>query len=244
SRISSARARSIAVMSILLSLLVALHLLCWAVALGLWVAAARTRQPNPGMGHALAGAMVLGIVLAVLVSLTGEPDHMKLGIKLLVGLVALVVGYIAQKKGPETPSPGWCGGPAASAVSVVVARLGAAPPPRAPRGPPACAAPAPLHLRDGSSPPRGRPHGTRQPARCRVPCLSWNPHELSLRRPFAARRLPPPRRGLGHPGHPRPGAPGGLRGAARRGARRCGGTAVRRGSPRGRGTAGRRGTSL
>ena len=67
--------------------------------------------------------MVLGIVLAVLVSLTGEPDHMKLGIKLLVGLVALVLGYIAQKKGPETPSPVWFGVPAAIVVNVFVATL-------------------------------------------------------------------------------------------------------------------------
>src|SRR5699024_12397135 len=110
-------------MSVPPGLLVALPLLAWAVALGPWVAAARPRQPTPGLGPALAGAMVLGIVLAVLVSLTGEPDHMKLGIKLLVGLVALVLGYIAQKKGPETPSPVWFGVPAAIVVNVFVATL-------------------------------------------------------------------------------------------------------------------------
>ena len=56
-------------MSFLLSLLVVLHLICWAVALGTWVAAARTRQPNPGMPHAVAGAVVTGLVLAALLPL-------------------------------------------------------------------------------------------------------------------------------------------------------------------------------
>ena len=51
-------------MSFLLSLLVVLHLICWAVALGTWVAAARTRQPSKGMAHAIAAAVVIGIALA------------------------------------------------------------------------------------------------------------------------------------------------------------------------------------
>ena len=41
-------------MSFLISLFVVLHMVCWAVALGTWVAAARTRTPNPGMAHAAA----------------------------------------------------------------------------------------------------------------------------------------------------------------------------------------------
>ena len=110
-------------MSVLISVLVALHLICWAVALGTWVASARTRRPNPGMAHALAGAVVLGVVLAALVSIVGEPNHMKLGLKLVVGLVALVLGYLAQKKGPETPSAVWFGIPAAIVVNVFIAVL-------------------------------------------------------------------------------------------------------------------------
>src|SRR5690625_7862938 len=50
-------------MSFLFSLFLVLHLICWAVALGTWVSAARTREPNPGMAHATAGALVFGIVL-------------------------------------------------------------------------------------------------------------------------------------------------------------------------------------
>ncbi|MGP9537686.1 hypothetical protein ACT3SP_06715 [Brachybacterium sp. AOP43-C2-M15] len=110
-------------MSFLISLLVVLHMICWAVALGTWVAAARTRQPNKGMAHAAAGALVLGIVLAALVSIAGDPNHMKLGIKLVVALVAVLLAYIADRKGADTPSPVWFGIPTAIIVNIFVAVL-------------------------------------------------------------------------------------------------------------------------
>ncbi len=105
----------------MISLLVVLHMICWAVALGTWVASARTRVPNPGMAHAVAGALVLGIVLAALVSIVGDPNHMKLGIKLVFAVVATVLAYMAAKKGPETPSAVWFGIPLAIIVNIVVA---------------------------------------------------------------------------------------------------------------------------
>lgn len=108
-------------MSFLISLLVVLHLLCWAVALGIWVAAARTRRPNAGMAHGVAGAVVIGILLAVLVSIVGDPNHMKLGLKLVVGLVAVVLAYLAKKKGPETSSAVWFGIPASIVLNVIIA---------------------------------------------------------------------------------------------------------------------------
>ena len=112
-------------MSFLFSLLVVLHLICWAVALGTWVAAARTRQPSKGMAHATAGAVVIGVLLAALVSIPGltpgDPNHMKLGSKLLVGLVAVVLAYIANKKGPETSSAVWFGIPTAIVANVIIA---------------------------------------------------------------------------------------------------------------------------
>ncbi|MEE1651689.1 hypothetical protein V1260_12940 [Brachybacterium sp. J144] len=110
-------------MSILLSVLVALHLICWAVGLGTWVGAARTRTPNPGMAHAIAGALVLGIILAALVSVLGDPNHMKLGIKLLIGIAAAVLAYIANRRREETPSAVWFGIPLAIIVNVFVAVL-------------------------------------------------------------------------------------------------------------------------
>lgn len=108
-------------MSFLISLFVVLHMISWAVALGTWVGAARTRRPNPGMAHAAAGALVFGIVLAALVSIGGDPNHMKLGIKLLVAIIATVLAYVAHKKKTETPSAVWFGIPLAIVVNVVVA---------------------------------------------------------------------------------------------------------------------------
>src|SRR5699024_2633602 len=75
------------------------------------------------------------------------------------------------------------------------------------------------------------------------PALSWNPHELTLRRPLAARRLPPPRRGVGDTADPRrvPGSTA-RRAGAGRGARAHGGAPVA-GGPAVRGGAALRGGS-
>ncbi|WP_010533862.1 hypothetical protein [Brachybacterium squillarum] len=108
-------------MSFLISLFVVLHMLCWAVALGTWVAAARTRTPNPGMAHAAAGALVFGLVLMVLVSIGGDPDHVKLGIKFLLAAVATAFAFVARNRGPETPSAIWFGIPVAIVANIVVA---------------------------------------------------------------------------------------------------------------------------
>ena len=90
-------------MSFLISLFVVLHMICWAVALGTWVASARTRGPNKGVAHATAVALVFGIALAALDSLGGDPNH------------------IANGKQTETPSAVWFGIPTAIIVNIVVA---------------------------------------------------------------------------------------------------------------------------
>ena len=46
---------------------------------------------------------------------------MKLGIKLLIGLVAVALAYIANKKGSETPSAVWFGIPTAIIANVIIA---------------------------------------------------------------------------------------------------------------------------
>lgn len=108
-------------MSFLISLLAVAHMLCWAVALGLWVAAARTRRPNPGLFHGAAGALVFGLLLAALVSIAYDPNHMKLGIKALLALVVVVLAFIAKRKQEHTPSAVWFGIPAAIVLNVIVA---------------------------------------------------------------------------------------------------------------------------
>ena len=108
-------------MSFLLSFFVVLHIICFAVALGTWVAAARTREPNPGMAHAVAGALVIGVVLAALVSIDGSADHLKIGLKLIVALIATVLAFIARRRGPQTPPAIWYGIPVAIVANIVIA---------------------------------------------------------------------------------------------------------------------------
>jgi peptidoglycan/LPS O-acetylase OafA/YrhL len=108
-------------MSALISVFVVLHMLCWAVALGIWVAAVRTREPAKGLSHAALGALAFGIVLAALVSIAGDANHMKLGIKLVVAIIAAVFAVIAQRKGRQTSAAVWYGVPVAIVVNVIVA---------------------------------------------------------------------------------------------------------------------------
>lgn len=108
-------------MSFLISAVTVAHMLCWAVTLGLWVAAARTRQPNPGMAHAAAGAFVFGLILAALVSVAYDPNHMKLGLKALFALVVVVLAMVAKKKQEHTPPAVWFGIPVAIVINVIIA---------------------------------------------------------------------------------------------------------------------------
>lgn len=108
-------------MSALISVFVVLHMICWAVALGTWVAAARTRRPSPGMAHATAGALVFGLVLMILASVGGDANQMKLGIKFLVALIATAFAYVAKNRGEETPAPIWFGIPTAIILNIIIA---------------------------------------------------------------------------------------------------------------------------
>lgn len=108
-------------MSVLIPLFVILHMICWAVALGLWVAAARTREPNPGLAHATAGALLFGLVLMALVSVQGDADHLKLGLKFLLAAVATAFAVVARNRGPRTPAPVWFGIPLAIVANIVIA---------------------------------------------------------------------------------------------------------------------------
>ncbi|MGY5763990.1 hypothetical protein ACXET9_02155 [Brachybacterium sp. DNPG3] len=108
-------------MSALFSAFIVLHMICWAVALGTWVAAAKTRRPNPGMAHATAGALVFGLVLMILASIGGDANQMKLGIKFLIALAATAFAFIAKNRGEETPAPIWFGIPTLIIANIIIA---------------------------------------------------------------------------------------------------------------------------
>lgn len=111
-------------MGILISILVFLHILCWATALGTWVAAARTRQPNKAMAHAMGGAVVLGVLIFALTGIAGVGDQMWMGIKFLLALITTALAFIAVKKQEATPSAVWFAIPALLVITIGYAVFG------------------------------------------------------------------------------------------------------------------------
>ena len=87
-------------MEILYTVIVALHILSWLGALAL--IDPRAGVIAKGAAHAIATALVTGIILVGLGesvdSLDKDYDHVKIGIKLLVALVATIYAFAQTKK--------------------------------------------------------------------------------------------------------------------------------------------------
>ncbi|GAA1490262.1 hypothetical protein [Brachybacterium sacelli] len=111
-------------MSFVISLLVVLHLLCWAISLGLWVAAIRTKQPQKGMAHAAGGALVLGIIMMGLSMAMGTDSHLWFTLKLVIALVVTAFSFVAINRREETPAVIWYGIPTAIVLNVIIAVFG------------------------------------------------------------------------------------------------------------------------
>ena len=92
-------------METLYDLVVVLHLVSWAIVVGGWLTHMRTRVVVPGMFHGAASALLTGLVLVGLWegadARAGEPDHVKIGVKLLIALVVTVLAFIGQKQGKK-----------------------------------------------------------------------------------------------------------------------------------------------
>lgn len=99
-----------------------LHILCWAGAFGMWIAAAKNRQPLPGMAHMAAAAPVFGLI-AALIGIAADMgiNHMVIGIKLVLSIIVAVCAFIAIKKREATPAPVWFAIPAGIVVNIAVA---------------------------------------------------------------------------------------------------------------------------
>lgn len=109
-------------MHIAITLFVAIHLLCWAAAFGMWTAAIKSRQPNKGMAHAAAAAPLFGLIAAVLAIVSGGSiDHMTIGIKFVIAVIVAVFSFIAVKKQEGTNALVWFGIPAGIIANVLIA---------------------------------------------------------------------------------------------------------------------------
>lgn len=85
-------------MDIVTGILVVIHLLGWALALGLAVAGLRSGQLPKGATHGVLTALVSGILLVGVAEMgDGDVNHIKIAVKLVVGLGATVVAFLADR---------------------------------------------------------------------------------------------------------------------------------------------------
>lgn len=86
-------------MDILRIILVIIHLLSWALVLGLAVAGLSRRDVPKGVLHGALGAFVTGLLLVGVREMADmDVNHIKIGVKLLVALGVTVLAYLAEKK--------------------------------------------------------------------------------------------------------------------------------------------------
>ncbi|MGJ5590731.1 hypothetical protein ACSBQY_05865 [Micrococcus lylae] len=76
----------------------ALHFISVAAVLGGWFANFKRPTVTTSQWWGAIGMLVSGIVLAAIVSIVGDANHMKLGIKLLVGVIVFVAALIGRRK--------------------------------------------------------------------------------------------------------------------------------------------------
>ncbi|WP_129659158.1 hypothetical protein [Rothia uropygialis] len=86
-------------MSVLMSILLFLHIVGAALVFGLWVAYFKTPRVVPVQFYAALLQVVTGLLMFGLLEMGGGAvDHIKLGVKLVIGLVIAVVAFIGQRK--------------------------------------------------------------------------------------------------------------------------------------------------
>lgn len=92
-------------MSVLYSVLVAVHVLCWIGALVLTDPITSTIRK--GAVHAIATALVTGVILVGIGEAADlrDYDHVKIAIKLVVALAATVVAFRAERAPQPSPLP-------------------------------------------------------------------------------------------------------------------------------------------
>lgn len=87
-------------MEILKSILLVVHLLSWAMVLGLSVGYLNKREVPKGVMHSAASALVTGLLIVVVMEMTPDVtvNHMKVGIKLLIAVAVTVLSVMAERK--------------------------------------------------------------------------------------------------------------------------------------------------
>ncbi len=85
-------------MEILRSILVVLHLVGMAIIVGGYFTYMRSPRVVAGMLHASFMQLVTGLALAGIAEAMGSPNHMKIGIKLVLAILVTVFAFIGNRK--------------------------------------------------------------------------------------------------------------------------------------------------
>lgn len=81
-----------------------IHLVAWAIVLGGWIATMNKPGLYVGIPHAALTALITGILMVGVAEMgDAQLNHMKIGVKLLVNLVVVVLAFRAKKLGDDAP---------------------------------------------------------------------------------------------------------------------------------------------
>lgn len=112
-------------MDIAIKIVLVLHLIGLAGIIGGWIATVKAPAVNKAILHGSILQVVTGLLLVGLQEMNdGEVNHMKIGIKLVIAIIILVLAIVGTKK--ESKAPGTTGNLALAAgllaiVNVIIA---------------------------------------------------------------------------------------------------------------------------
>lgn len=108
-------------MDTVLTIVVILHILCWAVSFGMWFSALRTRRPSKAIAHAAGGALVLGLVAMIISMGMSSGGHLFYALKLVGALVVTACAFVAASRQERTNALVWYLIPVGIVFNVVIA---------------------------------------------------------------------------------------------------------------------------
>lgn len=106
-------------MSVVIGILVVLHLLGWAIALGGIVASMKEPRIIPGVLHGLYLALAAGLAITGIAGAQGwDLNYIKISIKLVLAIVVVAMGIVGKNR-PEKVTKGYLGAMAGLIVADV-----------------------------------------------------------------------------------------------------------------------------
>ena len=91
-------------MDFLYNVFLFLHLVAWAIILGGWIATMRKPGLYKGIPHAALTALVTGLLMVGVAEMSdGHVNNTKIGIKLVITLVIVILAFKGKKMGERAP---------------------------------------------------------------------------------------------------------------------------------------------